>query len=399
MLTVEEALELVKAHCEPLRAGRVPLESALGLVLATNVASDVDSPPHNKALMDGYAVRSADRDSVRHIVEEIPAGGVPHYPLTPGAVSRIMTGAPLPEGADAVVPIEDSEMVTASTVRLHQTDAPPEQHVLRRGAAMRAGEVVLRQGTLVRPVEIAILAETGQAFVDVIPRPRVMILPTGNELVEVSAAPGPGQLRNSNGPMLASLSTQAGANAKMLPPARDSLDDLARNVSAGLETDILVLSGGVSAGAFDFVPRVLAEQGVEQVFHRIALRPGKPLWFGVKRSAKRSALVFGLPGNPVSSLVCFELFVRPALAALAGRGFALLVPVRAKLTHDFHHTSDRASCLPAVLKSTESGMTVEMLPWHGSADLATLARANGLARVSAETRSYSAGCELDVLPL
>ena len=397
MLSVEEALDLVAKHCSPLAPRRVPLGEAAGLVLAEDIASDVDSPPHDKAMMDGYAVRSIDRQPERQILEEIAAGSVPHFSLKPGTASHIMTGAPLPDGADAVVPVEQTELVSASTVRLQQVAPARGQHVLPLGASMRAGDVVVRSGAVLRPIEIAILAETGHSSVLVIPRPRLAILPTGNELVAVREKPGPGQIRNSNGLMLVAAGTRAEADATELGVARDTHDDLTQSIQQGLAADVFVLCGGVSAGKFDLVPRVLAELGVEQVFHKIALRPGKPLWFGIKKAGERNVLVFGLPGNPVSSLVCFELFARPAIAALAGRGFAQRSSVRAKLNHAYDHAGHRAAYLPARLDDRGSEKSVVILPWQGSADLATLAQANGLARLPIEKRRFEPGDMLDVL--
>lgn len=401
MLTVEEAMELVKSRCGPLAARRVPLGEAAGLRLAEDIASDIDSPPHDKAMMDGYAVRSIDREPERRILEEIAAGAVPHFALTPGTASRIMTGAPLPEGADAIVQVERTELVDATTVRLQQIDPPRGQNVLYRGSSMREGDIVVRRGAIVRAIEVAIMAETGHGAVAVIPRPRMAVLPTGNELVGVTERPGPGQIRNSNGPMLVALGRRAGAETVDLEVARDSHEHLTQRIVEGLTHDILVLSGGVSAGNFDLVPQVLAEQRVEQVFHKIALRPGKPLWFGIRRdeAAGRTALVFGLPGNPVSSLVCFELFVRSAIAALGGHGFAQLESFRAKLVHDYDHSGGRAACLPARVSRRPSETTVEILPWAGSADLATLAGANGLVRLPTEKQRFVAGSELEVLPI
>ncbi|MCI0334690.1 MAG: molybdopterin molybdotransferase MoeA [Planctomycetes bacterium] len=417
MLTVEEALELVVKNVEPLAARRVSLGEAAGLVLAEEIRSEVNSPPYDKALMDGYAVRSGDRQPERQILEEIAAGAVPRFPVTPGAASRIMTGAPLPEGADAVVQLERTELVSESTVRLRQVDPLAGQNVLPLGAALRAGEVVLQRGVVLRPVEIGILAEMGRGVVSAIPRPRVAVLPTGNELVAVGEKPEQGQIRNSNGPLLAAAAARAGAHAIELGIARDKREKLRRWVEQGLVADVLVLSGGVSAGKFDLVPEVLAELGVEQVFHKISLRPGKPLWFGVKHDGERRVLVFGLPGNPVSSFVCFELFVRPAIAAMAGRGFEGLPTVRARLTHAFVHAGGRESFLPATVSgvsgsvlnvapsfesriaaaSSPADLWVAILPWQGSADLVTLARANGLVRLSAAEQQLNPGTLLDVI--
>lgn len=402
MISVEEALALVEKHARPLAPRRVALVDAPGLVLAEDVVSDVNSPPYDKSLMDGYAVVASDRQPERRVLEEVAAGGVPRLPVTRGTATRIMTGAPLPEGADAVVAVEQTEMVSDSTVRLLEVESQPGQHLMRLGTSLRAGDVVLRAGAALRPIEIAILAEIGHGVVNVQPRPRVAVLPTGNELVHVGDKPAAGQIRNSNGPMLVSAAIRAGADGFELPIARDDRDQLRTLVEEGLAADVLLLSGGVSAGKFDLVPEVLTEFGVKEVFHKIALRPGKPLWFGVKDFGDRRALVFGLPGNPVSSFVCFELFVRPAVAALAGRGFAISNPISARLDQAFHHRGGRAACLPARLSAAgaaDERPQVQILPWHGSADMATLARANGLVCLPAEPVSLDAGSPIKVLPV
>jgi len=295
-------------------------------------------------------------------------------------------------------------------VRFLQTDPEPGQHVLALGAALRTGERVFDRGTLLRPIEIGILAEIGHAAVHVQPRPNVAILPTGNELVAANERPGPGQIRNSNGPMLQAAIARVGGAAIELPVARDEPDELRRLITAGLDADVLLLCGGVSAGKFDLVPEALAEQGVVEVFHKISLRPGKPLWFGVKDFGRRRVLVFGLPGNPVSSLVCFELLARPAIAALAGRGFVASPCVSARLAHNFKYKGGRASYLPAAIipfpsNETKAGQSpsalprVEILPWHGSADLVALARANGLVKLGTDPAELKAGATVEAMCL
>jgi molybdopterin molybdotransferase len=410
MLSIEEALQLVEQHARPLAPTRVAIGDADGLVLAEDVTSSVDSPPYDKTLMDGYAVASNDRAEVREVIEEVGAGSVPRHPITPGTATRLMTGAPLPEGADAVVAFEQTESVDEQTVRLVQIDPKPGQHVLAMGAALRVGQRVFERGIVLRPIEIGILAEIGHAVVHVQPRSKVAILPTGNELVAAHERPAAGQIRNSNGPMLAAAIARSGATAVELPVARDEPRELHRLITAGLDADVLLLCGGVSAGKFDLVPAALLDLGVEQVFHKVALRPGKPLWFGVKDHGDRRTLVFGLPGNPVSSLVCFELFARPAIAALAGRGFQPAEHVSATLSHSFRYKGGRASCLPAAITRPPRGevqdtsgalspLAVKILPWHGSADLAALAGANGFARLGTEAGEISAGTTIRVLCL
>ena len=417
MLTIEQALDLIAQNVAPLAPRRVPLAETAGLVLAEDVASDIDSPPYTKSMMDGYAVISSDLEPLRAILEEVAAGAVPQRSVAPGTATRIMTGAPLPEGADAVIPVEKTELVDGGrSVRLLEPRLRPGQHVLPRGAALRAGNIVLHAGALLRPVEIAILAEVGQHSVQVYPRQRVAVLPTGNEIVPVSERPAMGQIRNSNGPMLMASVTKAGAEAIDCGVGRDDHEELRRRVEQGLAADILLLSGGVSAGKYDLVPEVLGDLGVEQVFHKVSLRPGKPLWFGIKRDGARRTLVFGLPGNPVSSFVCFELFVRAAIGALAGRGFAHPASAIARLSKAYEHEGGRAACLPARLTIARNAAqnatrspderarfarvepaTVEILRWQGSADLAALADADCLVRLPEAKQSLEPGATVEVL--
>jgi molybdopterin molybdotransferase len=407
VISVDEALRLVKERARPLAPRRMPLGEAAGLVLAERVVSDCNSPPYDKTLMDGYAVISGDRSTEREVIEEVGAGSVPHRPVTPGTTTRLMTGAPLPEGADAIVPIEQTEMVGDRTVRLLETDARPGQHILPLGASFKTGDEVVETGVVLRPIEIGILAEVGHEMVTAYPRPRVAVLPTGNELVAAGAKPAAGQIRNSNGPMLLAAIARDGAEPIELPIARDDPSQLRQLVGKGLEADVLVLSGGVSAGKFDLVPDVLGALDVRMVLHKIALRPGKPLWFGVKSAGKHRVLVFGLPGNPVSSFVCYELFVRPTIAALAGRGYRGAETSCGRLSHEFHYKGGRASCLPARVSPSainpppagEPLRAVEILPWQSSADLATMARANALVRLGTEPIRLAAGATVDVLCL
>jgi molybdopterin molybdotransferase len=407
MLTVSEALALVaqRAHNRP--AAEVLLADALGLVLAEDVAADVDSPPHDKSIVDGYAVVASDLaegDARLTILEEIVAGNVPSRQVTSGTTTRIMTGAPLPGGADAVVMIERSEVFPSPAAplgeaRLQATGLTAGQNILLRGASFRQGEVVLRTGAVLRPIEIGLLCEVGRVAVRAIAKPNVAILATGNELVPHGELPGPGQIRNSNGPMLAAAVRRAGGEPIELGIGRDDRDELRRAIQAGLSADVLVVSGGVSAGVLDLAPEVLAELGVERVFHKVRIKPGKPLWFGVLKTAHAAKLVFGLPGNPVSSFVCFELFVRPAMAALAGRGFAGLTTCQAALTKPFVHRGERPTYHPALLRHTKAGSTVEPIVWRGSADLRGLSAGNSLAHFPAGDRTFTAGEKVEVFVL
>lgn len=405
MLTVDEALKHVLDKARPQPPINVPLARALGHVLAADVSSDVDSPPHDKSIVDGYAVRSADllSDVVElDVIEEIVAGDVPRHAVAAGQASRVMTGAPVPPGADAVVMLErttllpaESPASTSATVRIESGSFIAGQNIMRQGASMRRGESVLPAGRAIRPIELGVLAEVGCTSVPVVRRPAVAVLATGNELVPAEATPAAGQIRNSNGPMLMALVSKAGAEPIDLGIGRDEEQDLCARMARGLKSDVLVLSGGVSAGVLDLVPGVLADLGVAQVFHKVSLKPGKPLWFGVYARGQQRTLVFGLPGNPVSSLVCFELFVRPAIERLAGRETIGLPRTTMPLAKDFEHRGDRPTYHPSRVVSG----AVEPLRWQGSGDLRTLVDATALACFAAGNRQYHAGEPIDILQL
>jgi molybdopterin molybdotransferase len=398
MLSVSDALALVLNHARPLPAeptGLTPV--ALGRVLAEDVASDLDMPPFDKVLMDGYAVRTVDLPDGRgalEVIEEVAAGHTSTRPVAVGQATRIMTGAPVPPGADAVV-MRERTSTEGGRVIIDDPRLAPGRNVLRRAAEMRCGEVVLAAGTLLRPQEIGLLATVGRTTAALIPPPRVAVLSTGDEVVEAPATPGPSQIRNSNGPMLLAQAARAGGVPHYLGLARDRLDALRPLVAAGLEADVLLLSGGVSAGKLDLTPGVLQEAGVAAHFHKVELKPGKPLLFGTRaRGAGRPpTLVFGLPGNPVSALVCFELFVRPAMRRL--RGLADVGPrwLDAVLAEDFDYATDRPTYHPARLEEADGVRRVRPVPWFGSADLRALTTADALvlfppgeARRSARTR-------------
>jgi molybdopterin molybdotransferase len=423
MLSVTEAQQIVLQQVRPLAPVVAALgPELLGLVLAEAVASDLDLPPYDKAMMDGYAVQSADLAkgaAVLQVVEEVLAGQTPQREVGTGQATRIMTGAPVPAGTDAVIMVERTRLVEADRVQIEDRPPQPGLNILPRGREMRQGETILQPGSRLRPQEIGLLAAVGKTAVQVHPAPEVAILPTGDEIVEPRQRPGPGQIRNSNGPMLAAQVQRAGGRPHALGIARDTEESLRQLIQRGLRADVLILSGGVSAGKKDLVPGVLAELGVQPYFHKVAMKPGKPVYFGWQigdgrwQMAKeqqpsganlpsaisnlKSTLVFGLPGNPVSSLVCFELFVRPALRRLQNQVPPLPPLWPLPLAADFSYRTDRPTYHPARLQWKEGHPQVQMIPWFGSPDLRGLTEANCFAVIPPGDHTFRAGQTLEVL--
>jgi len=319
MLTPEEACDTVLAHIAPLGIERVSLLDATGRVLARDVLARRDNPPHDNSAMDGFAVRFADAQGATteqpitlQVVEDIPAGTVPQKALEPGQASRIMTGAIVPEGADAIVPVEDTRSQGEQVAILDVEERGA--HIRMRGEDMRGDEPVLEKGQVLGPGEISVLATLQQSFVTVYRRARVAIITTGDELVEIEDPVGPGQIVNGNTAALAAFCRAHGAEPLMLPIARDDMNDIRRTIETALDADFILSSGGVSVGDFDFVKQVLDQMQAKTIFWRVAMKPGKPLLFCTIGSTP----YFGLPGNPVSSMMSFLQFVRPALYKAGG---------------------------------------------------------------------------------
>ncbi|EAQ82642.1 molybdopterin molybdotransferase MoeA [Blastopirellula marina] len=393
MISITEALDLIDQHAAKSPAQQVAALEAVGCLLAEDVASDIDSPPYDKAMMDGYAVVAADlaSDSAElDVIEVITAGNVPTKKVAASQAAQIMTGAPIPAGADAVVMIEQTQMIGEARVRIEAPNITAGKNIMPKASSLARGATVLSAGKRLRPLEVGILAEVGRDHVSVVPQPRVAILSTGDELVEVGEMPGPGRIRNSNGPMLAAQIAAAEGTPINLGIARDVRQELTEKIARGLEADILVLSGGVSAGLLDLVPSVLAEHQVVQIFHKVQLKPGKPIWFGKRVVSGKTTLVFGLPGNPVSSMVCFELFVRRAIGLLAGRTENELRSAEVELAEPFFHRGDRPTLFPARWVNAAQ-RTAAPLAWKGSADLAAMAAADLLLQFPAGDAEYLAG--------
>ena len=403
LLPVAAALRIVLAETPRLAPVTVALEEARGRVLAEDVTADTDLPPFDRALMDGYAVRATDTQAapVRlRIVGEAAAGRGWRGTLKADEAVRIMTGAPIPAGADSVQQVElTRELEDGAWVELERT-TQAGQFISRRATEIKRGEVVLRAGMEINAAGLAALASFGRARVLVGPRPRVAVLATGTELVAVDAQPGPDQIRDSNTYSLVGYATAAGADVERLPFAGDDPDLLKRLIAeAGGRADVLVLSGGVSMGVYDFTKAALRALGAEIFFERVSLRPGKPTVFARLRGEGR-ALVFGLPGNPVSVSVTFNLFARTALRAMQGARDAALVEERAILGRAVKGAEERASYLPAQLRTDDAGRLVaEPLRWGGSSDFVAFTKADALLIVDAGVRTVEAGAVVRVVRL
>ena len=356
----------------------VALEAAAGRVLAESVAADRDSPALSRSVRDGYAVRAADVPGDLAVIGEVRAGERFPGEVGAGQAVEIMTGAPIPAGADAVVMVEHSQRVDG---RVHiESAAEPAQFINPQGCEAAASQIVLNAGKRIDYADVAMLAAFGHAHVEVFRKPEVAIIATGDEIVEVSETPSAIQIRNSNAYSLAAQVTRAGGVPRILPVARDTVDHTREMVMRGLTSDLLLLSGGVSAGKYDVVERVLAEIGAEFYFDRVLIQPGQPVVFGQTIGTAAAGekwygkFFFGLPGNPSSTMVTFEIFARAAVELLGGQTESVLPMPFARLTCDFRHRPGLTRFLPARLSA--DGTEVTPVGWHGSGDVPALTRAN-----------------------
>jgi molybdenum cofactor synthesis domain-containing protein len=398
MISVTEAIRIIKEQTHLLSSESIALADALARVLAEDVAADCDLPPFDRAQMDGYAVRAADtaNEPARlTIVGEAAAGRGWTGFMKTGEAVRIMTGAPVPKGADSVQKVEVTSE-HSGVVEITEA-ARPGQFIVRRGSETKAGEVALRAGEEITAARMAVLASFGYAAVKVVKRPRVAVLATGSELVPVDAQPGADQIRDSNSYSLGAYAQAAGALVERLPLAGDDLGSLQLEIGeAAARSDALILSGGVSMGVYDFTKAALHALGAEVFFERVSLRPGKPTVF----ARLGPTLVFGLPGNPVSVSVTFNLFARTALRAMQGCPEAALLEEWAVLERGVKGAVERESYLPIRLRTDETGrLLAEPLKWGGSSDFVAFAHATALVIVPEGIAHVDAGERLRVVRL
>ncbi len=397
MLSADQALKIILENTPLLPEEKTLSASAVGRILSQDITSPLNLPPFDNSAMDGFALRADDvvRASVEnpislHVIKRVVAGDVENHcvmPLAHGQAVRIMTGAPVPEGADSVVPFEDVEDSTSETACVLRESVRTGQHIRKAGEDVREGESVFSQGECVTVPKIALMQALGLSHIWTARKPRIRILSTGNEIIPVGESLQKGQIYNSNGPTLVAALTELGCEVESLSVAVDTEEDLKKILGEAHEYDVLITIGGVSAGDLDLVPKVLTDLGAEEIFHKIAIKPGKPLLFC--RWGKR--LVFGLPGNPVSSLVVFQRFVRPALLKMQGACEIFQQRYQARLTSDLRGSRSKEDYLRGIVTYEEGGFQACSAGAQGSAHLKSLAASNALIILPPETDFLSSG--------
>jgi molybdopterin molybdotransferase len=392
MVTFEDARQLILSSIAPLASERVELFKSLKRVLAANVVAPRDMPRCDNSAMDGYAVRACDcrESAMLDVTGYIPAGGAATMALEPGRAVKIMTGAPLPPGCDAVVPFEQTEE-TNGRIRIKE-EIFVRQHIRFTGEDVRCGEIIVPAGTVIRPPVISMLATFGQTSVPVYRQPQVAILSTGDELIQVGKPLVPGKIFDSNSLYLAAAIEEIGAVPLPLGIARDDVANHRTKLAEGLEADALVTSAGVSAGDRDLVREVLEQLGVKPVFWRVNMKPGGPTAFGTKDGKP----VFSLPGNPTATIITFEEFVRPALLKLMGHTRVLKPLVKAVLQHDVRKKPGNIKFLRVRLKSENGRYLAYSSGDQNTGMLKTTLLADAIAMLPAGRTSFAAGDEVDV---
>jgi molybdopterin molybdotransferase len=393
LISLEEALARIFEQVRPLEAEPVPVAAAAGRVIADDARSLVDLPPFASSAMDGFAVRSSDTPGRLPVVARIAAGVPAPRALEAGEAMGIATGGVVPDGADAVIPIEGI-VENDNDVEIEQTVGQGD-NVRPRGSDVSAGDVVVAQGSRLGPAQIGALAAAGLVEVSAARRPRVVVLATGTELRRPGEPLGPGEVYEANGVLLATAFASAGAEVETLPTVADDASAHRRALESGLEADVLVTSGGVSVGPHDLVRGLLAELGVEEIFWGLAVKPGKPLAFGVRGST----LVFGLPGNPVSSLVGAEVFVRPALLALQGASVPGPVYSAGSLASAIRRNKQRDEFVRARSLPSATGVVLEPITGQESHMIARAATADALVYAPRGDGELAAGDTVRYLPL
>jgi len=383
MIEFDKAFNIVMNSSFRVGEEVIPFEKSLNRILSEDVISDMDMPPFNKASVDGFACRLADIAAEMQIIETIPAGKWPRNKVGKNQCSRIMTGAAVPEGADCVLMVEDTEVLESGSLRF--TGALTKKNIAHKAEDIRKGDIVIRCPKQITPQDIAVMATAGHTSVKVSKMPRIAVISSGDEIVEPDKIPGISQIRNSNSYQLIAQASRAGVVAAYYGIVKDDAGETFKVISSAIaDNDLVIITGGVSMGDFDFVPGVMERAGVKLLFTKVAVQPGKPTTFGIHPKA----LVFGLPGNPVSSFVQFELLVRPLIYRMMGldwKPLTISVPMKEKYTRK---TKDRMGLIPVVI--SPDGLA-EVVEYHGSAHISALPGATGIIAIPPGSDSIEKG--------
>ena len=418
MIKVEQALEKILSYVDVLEEEQIPILDSLGQVLAEDIHSSINIPPLNNAAMDGYAIHAKDTNNASpesprflRVIDTVIAGSISEHNVEPGTAIRIMTGAPVPEGADSVVKFEDTDEAQREKSSAEQPiteigilcKIKPGLNIRQAGEDIIKGSLVLKKGTVIRPAEAGVLASLGRSKVKVIRRPVVAILATGNELVDIEQPLPAGKIYNSNTYSVAALVQRYGGIPKILGIALDNEDSLVTKIHQGLDADMLITTGGVSAGDYDIVKDVLAKEG-EITFWTVRMKPGKPLAFGTIKGITNGGISknipqLGLPGNPVSSMVTFELFARPAILKMMGRKNLAKPTVEAVLGKSIVNTDGRRVYTRAIVEKRGSQYFARLTGPQGSGILTSMSQANGLVIVPEDKAEVKAGEAVQVMML
>lgn len=410
MISVEQAFEKILSYVPVLEPEQAPILDTLGQVLAEDIFSDINIPPLDNAAMDGYAIRARDTaeagsktPAVLRVIDTVIAGAIATKEVAPGTAIRIMTGAPVPKGADAVVRFEDTDETERKGAAQNKIGVlcklKPGANIRRAGEDVVKGSLILKKGTVIRPAEVGVLASLGKSQAPVIRRPVVAVLATGNELVEVGKPLPPGRIYNSNTYSVAALVKRYGGIPKILGIALDTEKSLIEKLRQGQDADMLITSGGVSAGDYDMVKDVLAKEG-EITFWTVRMKPGKPLAFGTIKGGKgRSIPHLGLPGNPVSSMVTFELFARPAIFKMMGKKNFAKPAVEATLEEPIANTDGRRVFVRTIVEKRGGKFYARLTGPQGSGILTSMSLANGLVVVPEDKTEVKAGEVVNVMML
>lgn len=391
MIPFEEAYKTVMAFAARTGTESVLYTASLNRILAGDVVSDMDMPPFNKSSVDGFACRKSDLVNDLEIVGTIAAGTWPSLTLTQGQCSRIMTGAAVPEGADCVIMVEDTELLSSGKIRF--TGTGTKENISKKAEDLKKGDIVLRSGKLIKPQDIAVMAAVGYTTVKVAVKPAIAVISSGNELVEPDELPGISQIRNSNAWQLMAQIEQCNASSGYYGIARDDEAETYSIINRAVsENDIVIITGGVSMGDFDFVPSVLEKTGVKILFSRVAVQPGKPTTFGIHPHAA----VFGLPGNPVSSFIQFEMLVKPFIFKMAGHNWSpkcYQIPMKETYSR---RSTERMAFVPVNITDDYKALPVE---YHGSAHISALNYADGIISVAVGRKTVEKGEIVSVRPI